>query len=176
MILVHVEVAKNTKIVVVKMHNMKNEEAKLNNDEKYFLISEKILPEIFIKVLGAKDMVENKEMSIQEATKIMGISRASYYKYASNIFPFSKNTKGKIMSLALSVKDHVGFLSEFAKVIAKHKCNILTIHQSVPVNKTTNISFSIEVFDDSNNVSEMVDELENMKNVKYCKVLAMEDK
>lgn len=155
---------------------MKNEATKLNSEEKYFLVSEKALPEILIKVIEAKDLVENKEFSIQEATKISGISRASYYKYADNIFPFSKNTKGKIMSLALSAKDHVGFLSEFAKVIAKHKCNILTIHQSVPVNNTTNISFSIEVFDNSNSVSEMIDELENLKNVKYCKVLAMEDK
>ena len=55
-----------------------------------------------------------------------------------------------------------------------YKANILTIHQSIPVNGIATLTLSVEVRSDTGNVSRMVEDMEEMKGIHYVKILARE--
>ena len=104
----------------------------------------------------------------------MGISRSSFYKYKDDIFPFSDNAKGKTITLVIQMDDQQGLLSELLRVVADYKANILTIHQSIPVNGIATSTLSVEVRENTRDISVMVEELERRKEVHYVKILAGE--
>ena len=49
---------------------------------KYFVGKQKAIPEVLLKVVEAKRLLESeKVLTIQEAVDAVGISRSSFYKY-----------------------------------------------------------------------------------------------
>ena len=55
--------------------------------DKYFVVKQKALPEVLLKVVEAKRLLEaEKVMTVQEATEAVDISRSSFYKYKDDIF------------------------------------------------------------------------------------------
>ena len=62
---------------------------------QYYVLKEKAVPEVLLKVVEAKRLIESgKIASVQEATEKVGISRSSFYKYKDDIFPFHDTAKG----------------------------------------------------------------------------------
>ena len=62
-----------------------------------------------------------------------------------------------------------GFCQTFSILwLSFYKANILTIHQSIPVNGVT-LTLSVEVLSDTGDVSNMVEEIEMMKGIHYVK-------
>ena len=50
-------------------------------EDIYYLVKEKAIPEVLIKVVEAKKLLsEDRNMSIIQATDKVGISRSSFYK------------------------------------------------------------------------------------------------
>lgn len=142
---------------------------------KYFLVKEKAVPEILLKVVEAKKLLESeKVMTIQEATDVVGISRSSFYKYKDDILPFYDNTKGKTVTFVLQMDDERGLLSDLLRIVAVYKANILTIYQSIPVNSIATLTISVEVRSDTGSLSNMTEEMERMQGVHYVKILARE--
>ena len=111
---------------------------------------------------------------MQEATDRVGISRSSYYKYRDYIFPFHDNTRGRTLTFILQVFDKPGLLSSILKALAGYSFNILTIHQSVPVNNLALITLSVEVPKDLEDVTETLKVIEEIEGVYYLKILARE--
>jgi len=142
---------------------------------KYFLVREKAVPEILLKVVEAKKLLESeKVMTIQEATDVVGISRSSFYKYKDDILPFYDSTKGKTVTFVLQMDDERGLLSDLLRIVAVYKANILTIYQSIPVNSIATLTISVEVRSDTGSLSSMTEEMEGMRGVHYVKILARE--
>lgn len=107
----------------------------MKDKSKYFVVKQKAVPEVLLKVVEAKRLLESERaITVQEATDKVGISRSSFYKYKDDIFPFYDNTKGKTITLVVQMDDEQGLLSDLLHVVAVYKANILTIHQSIPVN------------------------------------------
>ena len=53
---------------------------------KYYLVRKKAVPEVLLKVVEAKELLETEKVSsVQEATDAVGISRSSFYKYKDDI-------------------------------------------------------------------------------------------
>lgn len=142
---------------------------------EYFVVKQKALPEVLLKVAEAKRLIESGQAdSVQEATERSGISRSSFYKYKDDIFPFRDNGEGTTITLNFQVVDEPGLLSDLLKVIARYEVNILTIHQSIPINGVAALSLSIQVLSDSTDLSEMVKEMELQKGVHDVKIIAKE--
>ena len=50
--------------------------------KKYFVVRERAVPEVLLKVVEAKKLLETERaITVQEATDKVGISRSSFYKY-----------------------------------------------------------------------------------------------
>lgn len=147
----------------------------MEDKSKYFVVKQKAVPEVLLKVVEAKKLLESERaITVQEATDKVGISRSSFYKYKDDIFPFYDNAKGKTITLVVQMDDEQGLLSDLLHVVAVYKANILTIHQSIPVNGVATLTLSVEVRENTGDVSRMVEELEGLKGIHYVKILARE--
>ena len=141
----------------------------------YFVLKKKAVPEVLLKVVEAKRLLDSGRVeSVQEATEQVGISRSSFYKYKDDIFPFHENEKGKTVTLVIQVDDEPGLLSVVSKSIADCHANILTIHQSIPVNGIATLTLSVEVFPETGDVEKMVSTIEAVQGIHYVKIIARE--
>lgn len=142
---------------------------------KYFVIREKAVPEVLLKVVEAKRLLDAERVpSVQEAVERVGISRSSFYKYQNDIFPFHDEAKGKTVTFVLQMEDEPGLLSLVLNIVAEFGANILTIHQSIPINGVASLTLSIEVLLTTGDVSSMIQKIEEQKGVHYLKILGRE--
>lgn len=142
---------------------------------KYFIIKKRALPEVLLKVVQAKKLLEKeKTLTVQMAVENVGISRSSFYKYKDCIFPFYENSRGRAITIALGLDDEPGLLSSILNKIAEHKANILTIHQTIPINGVANITLSIEVLPSTDDVHNILNSIEEFNGVRHVKILARE--
>jgi len=142
---------------------------------KYFVVKKKAVPEVLLKVVEAKRLLESeKAITIQEATDRVGISRSSFYKYKDDIFPFHENAKGRTITMVMQLDDEPGLLSVVLKIVAEYHANILTIHQSIPVNGVATLTVSVEVLPATDDISQMIKEMEAQKGIHSIKILARE--
>lgn len=141
----------------------------------YFVVKQRALPEVLLKVVEANRLIETqKAASVQEAVEMVGISRSSYYKYKDDIFPFHDSAQGTTLTLSCQMNDEPGLLSDVLKVVADFEANILTIHQTIPINGIASLSLSIQILDTTGDVSEMILEMGKKKGVRSVKILARE--
>lgn len=141
----------------------------------YFVLKEKAVPDVLLRVVEAKRLLESEKVaSVQEAAERVGISRSSFYKYKDDIFPFHENSKGKTITMVLQMDDEPGLLSVVLRTVAEYHANILTIHQSIPVNGIASLSLSIDVFPTTGNVEDMKNSIESVQGIHYAKILARE--
>ena len=142
---------------------------------KYFVVKQKAVPEVLLKVVEAKRLLETeKVLTIQDAVDAVGISRSSFYKYKDDIFQFHDNSQGTTITLIFQMDDEPGLLSDVLKVIAEYRANILTIHQSIPINGIASLSLSVQVLQNTGDISKMLEQLEDQKGVHHVKLLAKE--
>ena len=137
---------------------------------KYYVIKEKAVPEVLLKVIEAKRLMDMQELTVQQATEKAGISRSSFYKYKDDILPFHDNAKGKTITFILQMDDEPGLLSDVLKIIAEFHGNILTI----PLNGVASLTISVDIAEDRGDASEMINEIESRQGVHYFKILGQE--
>ncbi len=144
-------------------------------ETKYFVLKQKAVPEVLLKVVEAKRLIDSVKMgSVQEETDAVGISRSSFYKYKDDIFPFHDNAKGRTITFMVQLDDEPGLLSLVLRIVADYHANILTIHQSIPVNGVASLTLSVEVLNDTGDVSRMAETIEEQHGIHYLKILARE--
>ena len=142
-------------------------------ESKYYLVKKRAVPEVLVKVLEVKRLLElDKNLNITEAVQRCGLSRSSYYKYKDDILPFYDDLKGKTLTIAMQMLDKPGLLSELLHLVADFNANILTIHQSIPVNGVASISLSVEVLEETGNIDNMIRDIEDCSGIYDVKILA----
>lgn len=143
--------------------------------DKYYVVNQRAVPEVLLKVVEAKRLMDmDKSMPVQKATEIVGISRSSFYKYKDDIEPFHENAKGRTVTFVLQIDDRPGLLSSVLKLIAESHANILTIHQTIPINGVASLTVSVEILANSGDASEMVESIKTQSGVHYLKILSKE--
>lgn len=144
-------------------------------NNNYFIVKKKALPEVLLKVVEAKRLLEaDKNMTVQTAMNRVGISRSSYYKYKDDIMPFRENLQGRTITFMIIMEDIPGLLSEVLKVIAEYQANILTILQAIPVNGVASLTISVDVLSSSTDISDMVAMIEHLEGICELKLLSRE--
>ncbi len=142
---------------------------------KYYVVRRKAVPEVLLKVVEVKRLLESEKVStVQEAVDAVGISRSSFYKYKDDIFQFHDNSPGTTITLTFDMDDEPGLLSDVLKTIADYQANILTIHQSIPINGIASLSLSVQILQTTGDISKMIEQMEGQKGVRHVKILAKE--
>ena len=147
----------------------------MEEKNRYYVVTKKAVPEVLLKVVEAKRLLESaKASTVQEAADMVGISRSSFYKYKDDIFPFRDNVKGKTITFVLSMDDEPGILSNVLRAIAENHGNILTIHQSIPISGIATLTLSVQILQGEGDAEAMVDDIEQMGGIHYLKILGRE--
>ena len=148
---------------------------KLQDKNKYFVVRERAVPEVLLKVVQAKRLLDSgKVQTVQEAADRTGISRSSFYKYKDDIFPFHEQARGKTITFIIQMDDEPGLLSMVLRTIPRFHGNILTIHQSIPINGVATLTLSVDILPGEGDAEAIVDEIERQDGVHYLKILGRE--
>lgn len=130
---------------------------------KYFLINADILPDIYAKVIEAKNYIASGEAgTTSQAIKMAGLSRSTYYKYKDAIFEYNGEDSDETATISAKLKDNAGVLSALMNEIYKAGGNVLSVNQSAPVNSVADVSVTIRIAEMTISPDEL---LKNIKNV-----------
>lgn len=147
----------------------------MREDKNFFIVDKSVLPEIFIKVMEVKNLLESgKEKTVQEAVNKVGISRSAFYKYRDAVHPLYENSRGKTVTVGLNLDDTSGLLSMVLNSIANAGANILTINQTIPINGIANVTITIETNEMAVDLGSLIETLEGLNGLQSIKIIARE--
>ncbi len=147
----------------------------MKEKHEYYVISRHVLPEVFLKVVEVKRMLEkDKTLTVQDATDRVGMSRSSFYKYKDAIFPFYEKSNGKAITILIHLQDETGKLSDVLNFIAEAGANVLTINQMIPMNGIAIINICMETSSMRIGTDMLIDQLQELNGVQEIKILARE--
>ena len=143
------------------------------NASRFYLVEESLLPEIFLKVMEAKELLQTAQCAtVAEAAARVGISRSAFYKYKDGITAFHDLRGGRILTIHVLLRDETGLLSTVLGVFARCGANILTINQSLPVNGSAAVTISAETAGMTESVEMLMNDLQLSPGVLRAEVLA----
>ena len=143
------------------------------NTPKYYIVEASALPEVFLKVAEAKRLLSTGEVStVNDATRLTGISRSAFYKYRDAVMPFQHMMSGRVVTFQLLLQDEPGALSNLLTIFADHKANIMTINSIVPTNGSAVVTISAETMDLTIQLEEMLRLLRQEPGVIKADILA----
>ncbi len=143
-------------------------------DISHIIIDYNIAPDVFKRVITAKKLIESgKCKSVAEALEQVKLSRTAFYKYKNYIFARDEARNGSIATLAFTLDDVTGILSEILKLLAAENMSVLTINQNIPINSVANITISLRINEVSTNIDDVILKLKKLEGVNKVHLLAM---
>lgn len=147
----------------------------MENGYKFYMVKKKALPEVLLKVAEVNNLLSSgRAKTIREAIDEVGISRSSYYKYKDDIFPIHEKIQGKTITFLMEMEDRPGLLSRVLKIVADCKANVLSIHQSIPVNHMALVTLSVMILPITDDITELFDKMENADGISNLKIISEE--
>ena len=117
----------------------------MSNIPKYYIVEASALPEVFLKVAETKRILSTGEATtVNEATKITGISRSAFYKYRDAVLPFQSLMTGRLITFQFRLLDEPGVLSAILTDFAKYEANLMTVNSTIPTNGVALVTISAE--------------------------------
>lgn len=145
----------------------------MDGKKNFYLVRSDVLPEAMKKTIKAKELLDaGKTKTIHQAVRQVDLSRSAFYKYKEAVFPFQSFVKDEIITLFIYLDDHPGTLSHLLGIISKNGCNVLTIHQTIPIQRKANVTLSLEIKHLKTTVEMMLEELGKIEFVKRVELLS----
>ena len=145
----------------------------MSKKPKYYIVEAEALPEVFVKVAEAKSLLSTGEAAtVNEATRMMDISRSAFYKYRDSILPFHNMMIGRIVTFQMLLQDEAGALSGVLELFANNKANIRTINSIIPTNGCAVVTISAETMDLTIQLEEFLRDIGALPGVIKAEVLA----
>ena len=143
------------------------------NNPKYFIVEASALPEVFLKVAEAKQLLATgRAATVNEAARQTGISRSAFYKYRDSLLPFENMTSGRIITFQLIIHDQPGSLSGILGLFAIYNSNIRTINSIVPTDGCAVVTISAETIHITVELEELLLQLRQAPGVIKAEILA----
>ena len=145
----------------------------MSNNTKYYIVEASALPEVFLKVVEAKRLLDTgKVTTVNDAAKATGISRSAFYKYRDAVMPFQNMMTGRVITIQLLLHDAPGILSNLLNDFADNHVNILTINSIVPTNGCAVVTISAETMHMTMALEELLQQLRQNDGVIKAEILA----
>ncbi len=111
-------------------------------DKRYLLVRADVLPEVFLRVLKAKELLAGGgARNVSRATQLAGVSRSAYYKYKDTVF-FADNER-QTLTLTATLLDETGALQALLAEVSRAGAGVVTINQSAPENGAANVAVTV---------------------------------
>ncbi len=133
----------------------------------YVLVNADILPEIYTKVLSAKEFLATGEaLSATQAAKMAGISRSAYYKYKDSVFKYNPESTKENATLHFRLRDTKGVLSAVTGELYLVGANVLSINQQIPQNGVAGVTLTMRIAEMTVTLEELIERLRKVNGVK----------
>ena len=143
------------------------------NRKKYYLVDGDALPEVFIRVTEAKELLDTGEVkTVADAAERVGISRSAFYKYKNAVMPFENLGRGRIITFQIMLRHQMGTLSVILGLFAGSGANILTINQGIPTGGAALVTISADTADMAISTEALLDQLRQAEGVIMATVVA----
>ena len=111
-------------------------------ERRFLLVNAEVLPEVFLKVLRAKEMLASGEaQNISEATRRVELSRSAFYKYKDSVF--DAENRREVVTIQATLLDETGALQSLLAAISAAGAGIVTINQSTPENGAAQVAVAV---------------------------------
>ena len=151
---------------------MRQDKKQDKSSNKFYLVREDVLTEAMKKTLEAKEMLERgRAESIGEAVQRVDLSRSAFYKYRDTVFPFHTIVKERLVTLFFYLEDRSGTLSQLLQIVASSGCNVLTIHQTIPLQGRANVTLSVNTAGIEMDIEQLLEQLRRLEFVEKVEVL-----
>ena len=100
-------------------------------ERRFYLVDAEVLPEVFLKVVKAKELLASGEVrSISAATRSVDLSRSAFYKYKDCIFD-SENGR-EVVTVMATLRDETGALQSLLAGISDGSEASGSVPQALP--------------------------------------------
>lgn len=124
--------------------------------KRFLLVDADALPEVFLQVLRAKELLARGEArNISAAARAVGISRSAFYKYKDCIF--ESVTNREVVTVVATLRDETGALQSLLAGISCAGASIVILNQSRPENGAAQVAVTVR----TNNMKMTVQEMMN---------------
>ena len=147
----------------------------MSEKSEFYIVRKRAVPEVLRGVVKVNQLLASgKARTVNEAVELAGISRSSYYKFKDDIEEFHDSMAGMNVTLSCEINDETGILAELLGIISACNANILTIHQSIPISGVAALSISLQIKDNTDNISQMIRMIEEMEGVRRIRIMGRE--
>ena len=133
-------------------------------EKRFLLVEASVLPDVFLKVLRAKELLASGEAkNISAAARRADLSRSAFYKYKDCIFD-AENSR-EVLTVMATLLDQTGALQSLLAGISAAGASIVTINQSTPENGAAQVAVSLRTGTMQMTVDEMLAQLARQSTV-----------
>ena len=113
---------------------------------KYLLVDSSFLPQVFLKVIYAKNLLaKGKAKNSSEAARMADLSRSAFYKYKDSVHEYDARMQDNMATLYVALEDEPGNLSSVLGTLYTMGANIITINQNIPADGVAPVTISIRL-------------------------------
>ena len=147
----------------------------MSEKTEFYIVRARAVPEVLRGVAKANQLLASgKARTVNEAAELSGISRSSYYKFKDDIEEFHDSVSGMNITLSCEISDETGILASLLGIISGCNANILTIHQSIPISGVADLSISLQIRDNTDDISQMIGKIETLSGVRRVRIMGRE--
>ncbi|MFD0617988.1 ACT domain-containing protein [Paenibacillus sp. GCM10027629] len=140
--------------------------------ERFFLVREDILPDALVKTVMAKQrLAEGSAHTVNEAAEQVGLSRSAFYKYKDGIFMVNQLDRERIVTISVDLEHRSGVLSKVLGLVAGFEGNVLTIHQTIPLQGMANVVITVETSRMGDHLTALLEAFRSHEGVKRATII-----
>ena len=144
-------------------------------ERRFYLVDAEVLPEVFLKVVKAKELLASGEVrSISAATRSVDLSRSAFYKYRDCVFAYDDKMTQQIVNFSVTLRDEAGVLSNVLTTLYSMRANILTVNQNIPVDGVAQVSLSLKMGEGMANPIDITHKISALQGVVEVRLLSGE--
>ena len=114
------------------------------NEYDMLIVKATALPEVFSKVIYAKELLQNGTCSnISAAVSKAGISRSAFYKYKDQVFLYDKQNSISNICISAVLSDRAGVFSALTAKLYQNGVNFVPINQNHPVDGEAAVTLTV---------------------------------
>ena len=140
---------------------------------EYLIVHKSILPDYYPVIIKARELINDKNVSVSDACKQLNISRSTYYKYKDYIFRTSKELGNKAIFVIKTI-DEKGILSSILQVVYDTCGNVISINQDKPLDDTAYITVSIDISELNSTIDYLKEKISEITGVKSVDIMGVE--
>ena len=130
----------------------------------FLMVDAAVLPEVFLKVLKAKELLASGEArNISAATRAVDLSRSAFYKYKDCIFD-ARSTQ-QIITVLATLLDETGALQALLGGISAAGGSVVTINQATPEKGAAKVEVTVRTDTLRVSIEEMLAQLAQQRAV-----------